>query len=79
MKLSALAKGVEAVIVSIEDEDLSVKLYEMGCLPGEKVKVENIAPFGDPIAITVSGYKLCVRQQEADKVFIKLDDTSEGN
>lgn len=71
MKLSALPKGAEATIVLIEDEDLSVKLYEMGCLPGEKVRIENIAPFGDPIAITVSGYKLCIRKQEAARVLIK--------
>ena len=30
----------------------------MGCIPGEKVKVEQIAPLGDPISITVSGYNL---------------------
>lgn len=71
MRLSELKPGEEAIVVLIEDEELSVKLYEMGCLPGEKVVIENVAPFGDPIALTVSGYKLCVRRQEAEQVLIK--------
>ena len=40
---------------------LSRKFIEMGCLPGEKIKLCNIAPFGDPIAIEVSGYVLSLR------------------
>ena len=78
MKLSALPKGAEATILFIEDEDLSVKLYEMGCLPGERIKVENIAPFGDPLAILVSGYKLCIRKDDASKVVVKQTE-GEGN
>ena len=71
MKLSELHKGEQAVILYIEDEQLAVKLYEMGCLPGERVTVENIAPFGDPIAITFSGYKLFIRRNDAGYIIIK--------
>ena len=71
MRLSELKKGASAIILHINDEQLAVKLYEMGCLPGEKVTVENIAPLGDPLAITFSGYKLFIRQSDAGHVIIK--------
>jgi ferrous iron transport protein A len=38
---------------------------EMGCLPGEEIKLERIAPMGDPIAVSVSGYQLSLRKREA--------------
>jgi len=50
---------------------MSVKLMEMGCLPGEVVEVERFAPLGDPMAIRVAGYQLCLRKSEADVVIIQ--------
>lgn len=44
---------------------------EMGCVPGEKIKVEQIAPLGDPISITVSGYNLSLRVNEAENIFVE--------
>ena len=49
--LATMKLGESAVIVSFTDEEMSLKLLEMGCIPGEIVKVDNIAPMGDPIAI----------------------------
>ncbi len=49
--LSSLRKGQTAVIDSFTDYELSLKLLEMGCLPGETIEVIRIAPLGDPIAI----------------------------
>jgi ferrous iron transport protein A len=65
MKLSQLEIGAQGIIKEFTDLEMSVKLMEMGCLPGEKIKVERIAPLGDPIAVTVSGYQLSLRKQEA--------------
>lgn len=69
-KLSELKQGEQAVIYAIENTDIYVKLMEMGCIPGEKVKVENIAAFGDPIAITVAGYNLSLRLNEAECIIV---------
>jgi ferrous iron transport protein A len=44
----------------------------MGLLPGETVALENIAPFGDPIAIRVGEYKMCLRLEDADCVVVHL-------
>ncbi len=70
MRLSDLLKGESGTIQSFTDELMSVKLLEMGCLPGEQVIVNQIAPLGDPIAITVSGYQLSLRKTEAATIIL---------
>lgn len=47
---------------------------EMGCVPGEWVRVEQIAPLGDPISITVAGYNLSLRLDEAENIFMEEGD-----
>ena len=69
--LAELRIGQSAIIDSFTDKEVSVKLLEMGCLPGEEVLLKNIAPLGDPIAIYVSGYTLGLRKSEAASVIIR--------
>ena len=71
MRLSELKAGKSAVIIKFEKDDISIKLMEMGCLPGEIIKIENVAPLGDPINIRVAGYNLSLRLQEANDVLIE--------
>ncbi|MHA4846554.1 FeoA family protein [Flavitalea antarctica] len=71
-RLSDIRSGNSARIVSFEDNDLFLKLMEMGCVPGEIVKVEQVAPLGDPISITVAGYNLSLRLNEADNIFVEM-------
>ncbi|MEP6613572.1 MAG: FeoA domain-containing protein, partial [Mucilaginibacter sp.] len=56
MTLSELVPGEIGIVKEFTDLEMSVKLMEMGCLPGESVTVSRVAPLGDPIAINVSGY-----------------------
>ena len=70
-RLSDIRSGNSARIVSFEDNDLFLKLMEMGCVPGEIVRVEQVAPLGDPISITVAGYNLSLRLNEADNIFVE--------
>ena len=69
-KLSELKIGESGVIHSFENDDIFLKLMEMGCIPGELITVEQIAPLGDPISISVAGYQLSLRMNEADSIFI---------
>jgi len=71
MKLTALKPGTTGIIKAFTDLTLSIKLMEMGCLPGEQVTFERIAPLGDPIAISVSGYQLSLRKEEAATIIIE--------
>ena len=70
-KLSEVEIGRTVIIHSFEKDDIFIKLMEMGCVPGEKIKVEQRAPLGDPISITVSGYNLSLRICEADKILVE--------
>ena len=62
--------GESGIIHSFENDDIFLKLMEMGCIPGELITVEQIAPLGDPISISVAGYLLSLRMNEADSIFI---------
>src|SRR5271169_1322032 len=73
-RLSELEPGTIARIHSFEKNDLFLKLMEMGCVPGELIRVEQIAPLGDPISITVAGYNLSLRLDEADNIFMEEGD-----
>lgn len=71
INLSDLKLGQKGIIESFTDYELSLKLLEMGCIPGEIIEVIRVAPFGDPIAISISGYILSIRKNEAATVKIK--------
>lgn len=72
VKLSEVQVGKTAIIHSFVKDEIFIKLMEMGCVPGEKVRVEQIAPLGDPISISVSGYILSLRLNEAEKIIVQL-------
>ena len=46
---------------------------EMGCLPGEEIELEKIAPLGDPICVNVAGYHLSLRINEAEHILVELN------
>lgn len=71
LRLSGLRPGTKAVIQSHDEGDLQLMLMEMGCIPGEPVWVEMIAPLGDPVAISIAGYYLSMRKSEADKIWVR--------
>tara|TARA_Y100000768_G_C23520932_1_gene470320 strand:+ start:306 stop:563 length:258 start_codon:yes stop_codon:yes gene_type:complete len=70
-RLSDLKKGDRAFIKEVEDSALTEKLLEMGCLPGEEVVVEHVAPMGGPIAISVVGYKFSLRKSDASHIILE--------
>ena len=49
------------------------RLLDMGLLPNTLVKIQKIAPFGDPIQIQVRGYELIIRKEIAKKIQIKKE------
>ncbi|RFM30313.1 FeoA family protein [Deminuibacter soli] len=70
-RLSEIGIGKKVVIHSFENDDIFIKLMEMGCIPGELIRVEQVAPLGDPISISVAGYNLSLRLNEADHIFVE--------
>lgn len=72
-KLSELSPGASGKIHSVADNELLLKLMEMGCVPGESIRLDQRAPFGDPISVTVAGYNLSLRINEADAIFVEVN------
>lgn len=71
-RLSELEPGQRAIIHSFENDDLLLKLMEMGCVPGEEILVEMKAPLGDPISIKVADYQLSLRIEEAYSIWVNI-------
>jgi ferrous iron transport protein A len=72
MKLSELKLGQEAIISRFDRNEIYLKLMEMGCVPGERILLEKVAPLGDPISINISGYSLSLRLNEAEHILVDL-------
>ena len=64
--------GQEGVIKEFNSNEIFLKLMEMGCVPGEKILLEQIAPLGDPISVNVSGYHLSLRLNEAEHILVEI-------
>ena len=73
-KLSELRPGQRAIIKNFTNAETYLKLMEMGCVPGEHITLEQVAPFGDPISIKVSGYSLSLRLNEAETIEVDIID-----
>lgn len=72
MRLTELKPGQQAIISEFTSCDISLKLLEMGCIPGEKILVVQVAPLGDPISINISGYSLSLRLNEAENIIVDI-------
>jgi ferrous iron transport protein A len=45
---------------------------EMGLVRGSDVRVERVAPLGDPIEIKIKGYSLSLRKEDAEKIEVEI-------
>ena len=74
IRLSELKPGQEGIIREFKSKELFLKLMEMGCVPGERILLEQVAPLGDPISVSVAGYHLSLRLNEAEHIYVELND-----
>ncbi|MCL2080279.1 MAG: ferrous iron transport protein A [Oscillospiraceae bacterium] len=47
------------------------RIMEMGITKGVKIHVQKVAPFGDPMEITVRGYELTLRKSDAQLIEVE--------
>ena len=72
MNLAMLKPGEKGTISKIGAiGSLRRRLMDMGVLVGEEIRVEKIAPLGDPIEITVKNYNLSLRKKEAEGILLE--------
>lgn len=47
------------------------RIMDMGITKGVDIFVRKVAPFGDPVEITVRGYELSVRKADAEMILVE--------
>lgn len=70
--LRDLRTGEVATICCLQDPEMALKLLEMGCVPGQHVRLQSRAPLGCPITVVVGDeYTLSLRLEEAATIILK--------
>lgn len=73
MTLDMLPLQTDAVITAVGGEGaLRLRLLDMGLIPRTVVRVEKIAPLGDPIELRVRGYSLSLRKEDARNIEVEV-------
>ena len=70
--IANLKKGDVALIKNFDVEAIPLKLLEMGCLPGNRVELLQIAPFGDPLYLNINGSHLAIRIETAREIEVEI-------
>lgn len=70
-QLKDLSPGEQGKVVRVDVEGaLKRRLMDMGLTRGTMVTFRKVAPLGDPIEITVRGYELSIRKDEAAHIWV---------
>ena len=72
MTLGNAKVGSTVVVTKIEgDSAYKRRIMDMGITEGSELYIRKVAPLGDPVEITVRGYELSVRKDDAQCVQVK--------
>jgi len=74
MNLSNLKPGEQGRILKLDSSigPIRRRLMDMGVIVGETIKVEKVAPMGDPIEVKIKSYSLTLRKNEAKGIEIEV-------
>lgn len=76
MTLDQMPIGKTAVIRQVGGQGaLRCRLLDMGLIPKTRVRVEKVAPLGDPLELRVRGYSLSLRKEDAGKIEVEVAGT----
>lgn len=50
---------------------LKRRIMDMGITKGTRIYIRKVAPFGDPLEVTVRGYELSLRKSEAENIIVE--------
>jgi ferrous iron transport protein A len=72
INFSNVKQGMKARVVAFEEDTVDARrLKEMGLTVGALFTVVKIAPFGDPVEISLRGYRLCLRKRETAHIRVE--------
>ncbi len=70
--LSDLEPGQEATVVQVKAHGpVRRRLLEMGFVRGALLRVEKLAPLGDPMELVIKGYHLSLRREEGTCILVE--------
>ncbi|MBU2938159.1 ferrous iron transport protein A [Lacinutrix sp. C3R15] len=69
--IADLKRGEQGIIIDVSSAHIPLKLLEMGCLPGNTVKLLQVAPFQDPMYLNINGTHLAIRKETASYIIIE--------
>lgn len=70
--LKNIEVGQSAKVLKIHGEGaIKRRILDMGITKGAKLSVHKVAPLGDPIQITVRGYELSIRKDDAELIEVE--------
>jgi len=73
--LDQLEKGETGLVKTVSGEGrIRRRLFDMGVTPGARVYLRKKAPLGDPVEVTIRGYELSLRKEEAKMVSVEVID-----
>lgn len=73
MKLNEMKVSQQAVIKMVNGKGaLRHRLLEMGLVPNTLIKLQKMAPLGDPLEVMVRGYELTLRISEAMLIEVEV-------
>lgn len=67
-----MGNRVEIVGYANIDKEYRQKLFSLGLIRGELLKVTKKAPLGDPIEVCLNGSKVSLRKEEATELIVEL-------
>lgn len=69
--LSQLQPGAEGEVLQVlASGTIRQRLLEMGFVRGAKLRVEKLAPMGDPMELVIKGYHLSLRREESACILV---------
>lgn len=71
--LSELRDGQQAILESLDlPEDISMRLMELGFLPGHAILAGQSAPGGDPRIFRVDGSQIALRRETSSRILVRV-------
>lgn len=72
MTLSDIKPGATCTVVKLRDEGATRRrIMDMGITKGAQIRVDKVAPLGDPVDLIVRGYHLSLRKSDLDKIEVQ--------
>jgi ferrous iron transport protein A len=79
VSLDQLGPGQVARVVRVGGRPVERRrLLELGIVRGEPIRLQRVAPLGDPREFVVKGYHLSLRRREASRITVEIEEPAAG-